>query len=145
MSNKIADQLRTVLASSYGLYFKTHSFHWNVEGMNFKELHELFEVQYTAIWNSLDEIAERIRSVGDYAPSNTEQLVQGSIISDESKPSNAKQMLDILVADYNKIITLLKDSIKLSEQENDPISGDLFTQLLAFYEKNIWMLKSTSK
>ena len=63
-----ANALSRVLADTYMLYLKTHNFHWNVEGANFRNLHLMFEEQYQALWKSLDELAERIRALGQYAP-----------------------------------------------------------------------------
>ena len=65
---KITLGLSELLADSYMLYIKTHNFHWNVEGPMFNTLHVMFMEQYTELWNSLDLIAERIRSLGEYAP-----------------------------------------------------------------------------
>ena len=61
---KIADGLSRLLADSYTLYLKTHNFHWNVTGPQFNSLHNMFMTQYTELWNALDMIAERIRSLG---------------------------------------------------------------------------------
>eukprot|EP00906_Rhabdomonas_costata_P031873 RCo044966 len=64
----IADGLSKLLADTYTLYLKTHSFHWNVTGPQFNTLHNMFMLQYTELWNALDAIAERIRSLGHFAP-----------------------------------------------------------------------------
>ena len=64
----IVQGLSRLLADTYVLYLKTHSFHWNVEGPMFQTLHQMFMVQYTETWNAIDLIAERIRSLGEYAP-----------------------------------------------------------------------------
>ena len=64
----VTEGLTKVLADTFVLYLKTHSFHWNVEGPNFHSLHELFEEQYTELWEATDELAERIRALGEYAP-----------------------------------------------------------------------------
>src|SRR5690349_22154251 len=65
---KIVAGLSRVLADTYTLYLKTHNFHWNVEGPMFNTLHLMFMDQYTELWNALDAIAERIRSLGYPAP-----------------------------------------------------------------------------
>jgi starvation-inducible DNA-binding protein len=65
---KIAHGLSRVLADTFALYLKTHNFHWNVEGPMFNTLHLMFMEQYTELWNALDAIAERIRSLGYPAP-----------------------------------------------------------------------------
>ncbi|MCS7100931.1 MAG: ferritin-like domain-containing protein, partial [Burkholderiaceae bacterium] len=69
---KIAEGLSRVLADTFALYLKTHNFHWNVEGPMFNTLHQMFQEQYTELWNALDLIAERIRSLGHPAPGGFE-------------------------------------------------------------------------
>ena len=64
----IAKGLSRLLADTYVVYLKTHNFHWNVEGPMFQTLHQMFMEQYTEAWNAIDLVAERIRSLGHYAP-----------------------------------------------------------------------------
>ena len=64
----VAAELSKMLADSYTLYLMTHNFHWNVEGPMFNTLHNMFMTQYTEEWTALDQIAERIRALGHFAP-----------------------------------------------------------------------------
>jgi len=64
---EVATLLNTLLADEYVLITKTRNAHWNVQGQNFMELHKLFEGQYEAVDNIIDEVAERIRTVGHFA------------------------------------------------------------------------------
>jgi len=73
---RIADALSRVLADSYMLYLKTHNFHWNVTGPMFQTLHIMFMEQYTELWNALDNIAERIRALGHFAPGTYARFVE---------------------------------------------------------------------
>ena len=76
----VANGLGDLLADSYSLYLKTHNFHWNVEGPMFRSLHLMFMEQYTDMWNALDEIAERIRALGHYAPGTYAEFLKRSTI-----------------------------------------------------------------
>ena len=67
-NDTVVAELSTLLASSYTLYLKTHNFHWNVTGPMFTTLHTLFETQYSDLALAVDEIAERIRARGAFAP-----------------------------------------------------------------------------
>ena len=78
------DALRKVLGETYALYFKTHGYHWNVTGPRFKALHELFMEQYTELWQALDELAERIRALGEFAPASSDEIASYATI----KPDN---------------------------------------------------------
>src|SRR6056297_2871651 len=73
-SPTVVDSLRQVLADSYALLGQTHICHWNVEGPGFFALHTAFEEQYTELFTAVDEIAERIRSLGAYAPGGLNNL-----------------------------------------------------------------------
>ena len=87
----IAQGLSKVLADTYLLYLKTHNFHWNVEGPMFQTLHTMFMQQYTEAWNAIDLVAERIRSLGHYAPGTyKEYLKLGSIQETEGVPRRSR-------------------------------------------------------
>ncbi|HBT36354.1 MAG TPA: DNA starvation/stationary phase protection protein, partial [Hyphomonas sp.] len=73
--NTSADALRVLLAETYALYSKTHGYHWNVTGPRFNSLHTMFETQYNELWMALDEIAERIRALGHFAPTSPAEMV----------------------------------------------------------------------
>ena len=80
----IADGLGRVLADSYALYLKTHNFHWNVTGPMFQTLHTMFEEQYTELAMAIDEVAERIRSLGAFAPGSFSAYAKLSSIPEET-------------------------------------------------------------
>ncbi len=90
---RIADGLAKLLADTYSLYLKTHAFHWNVEGPMFNTLHQMFMVQYTELWNALDAIAERIRSLGFPAPGTYTEL--GKLTSIEESPGQPEAMRNV--------------------------------------------------
>ena len=143
-NNKVADALTKVLGDTYSLYLKTHGYHWNVEGPNFKSLHELFEMNYCAIWASMDEIAERIRTLGVYAPMGGAALAEGSSIdsSDNSVPS-ANTMVQNLVAGHEAWVAGAKAALDVASAENDVATEDLLTPLISANEKMAWMLRSS--
>ena len=97
---KIADGLSRVLADTYGLYLKSHSFHWNVEGPMFNTLHLMFMEQYTELWNAVDPVAERIRSLGHPAPGSYAQFGRLSSIEDvpETPPAALAEEAQLLQA-----------------------------------------------
>src|SRR3982750_4879051 len=93
----IVEGLSRLLADTYVLYLKTHNFHWNVEGPMFQTLHQMFMEQYTEAWNAVDLVAERIRSLGHYAPGTyKEYLKLGSIKETDGHP-RAEQMVKLLI------------------------------------------------
>ena len=138
---KIADGLSRLLADSYTLYLKTHNFHWNVTGPQFNSLHNMFMTQYTEIWNALDMIAERIRSLGYPAPGSYKQFVALSSIPEEEGVPKAKDMIRQLVAGQEAVTRTAREVFKVVEKANDQPTADLLTQRMEVHEKNAWMLR----
>ena len=75
----IAQGLSRLLADTYTLYLKTQNFHWNVTGPQFNTLHQMFETQYTELATAVDEIAERIRALGEPVPGSYAQFSRSAI------------------------------------------------------------------
>jgi len=138
----IADGLSRVLADSYGLYLKTHNFHWNVTGPMFQTLHTMFMEQYTEQWNALDPIAERIRALGHPAPGSYRQFARLSSIPEEEGVPKAEDMVRQLVEAQETVARTAREVFPLIERAGDQPSADLLTQRLQVHEKNAWMLRS---
>lgn len=141
----VAAALRTTLADTFALYMKTHAFHWNLTGAQFVTLHALFEQQYTDMWQATDELAERIRSLGEFAPWNYEQMIKGSQIESATQSLNTDKMLHILIIDHEHAAKSTRAALKVAQEHEDDVSADLLTARLAFHEKQLWMLKSTAQ
>lgn len=141
----VAEQaLREALSDTYVLYAKTHAFHWNVEGPLFPQLHTMFEEQYTNLWNAVDEIAERLRGIGAYAPHATEELIGHSILKEEKKIPAALDMVKKLAADHEAVSKRLQKAIPIVQDAGDELTADLFIQRGQFHEKAAWMLRATA-
>ena len=142
---KIAEGLSRVLADTYGLYLKTHSFHWNVEGPMFNTLHLMFMEQYTELWNALDAIAERIRSLGHPAPGTYRDFARLSKIEDTEGVPEAMEMVRLLVRGHETVARTAREVFKAADQGGDESTADLLTQRLQVHEKTAWMLRSLLK
>jgi starvation-inducible DNA-binding protein len=139
---KIVESLSTVLADAYMLYLKTHNFHWNVTGPMFSSLHVMFEEQYTEQWTALDDIAERIRALGHFAPATYKRYAELSNITEEPEVLSAKEMIRQLV-DGNEILTrTLRAGVKIADELDDFPTADMLTTRMEVHEKNAWMLRS---
>jgi len=139
---QIVQGLNHLLADSYILYLKTHNFHWNVEGPMFNTLHLMFMDQYTELWNALDLIAERIRSLGAYAPGSYKQYVQLSSIHEAEGQVAATEMIKQLLAGHEAVAITARKIIPAAEAGHDEVTMDLITQRLQIHEKTAWMLRS---
>ncbi len=139
---EVVHGLSKLLASSYTVYIKTHNFHWNVTGPMFTTLHTLFETQYTELALAVDEIAERIRSLGEYAPGSYTAFSKLSSIEEENGHPKAEEMIKQLVSDQETLVKIAREIIATAESAEDQASADLVTRRIEIHEKNAWMLRS---
>lgn len=138
----IADGLSHLLADSYTLYLTTHNFHWNVTGPMFTTLHIMFMEQYTEMWNALDDIAERIRSLGHPAPGTYAQFAKLTTLSEPKGIPKAEEMIRILMTGHEAVAKTARSVIPAAEEGSDEATLDLLTQRLQVHEKTAWMLRS---
>lgn len=138
----VATGLADVLADTYRLMFKTHAYHWNVEGPLFYSLHHLTEEQYENLFEAADELAERIRALGTLAPMTLAEICERSVIKDAEGTPDARAMVEELSKDHERIAHRMHALVELSEGANDPVTEDLATERSAFHEKAAWMLRS---
>lgn len=139
----VAEQLSKVLADSFAVYLKTHGYHWNVRGPEFFSYHNLLEQQYRDIWAALDDIAERIRALGEFAPQAKSTFANLTSIKDGEPDQDAPAMLNELMKDHETLIATCRAALTVADDDGDDVSVDLITQRLAAHEKFAWMLRST--
>ena len=142
---KIADGLSKLLADTYTLYLKTHSFHWNITGSMFNSLHTMFETQYNELWSAADVIAERIRSLDFPAPGSYSQFVKLSAIKEEPGVPDWRGMVEQLVDGHESAARTGRAVFKLADKADVQPTADLVTQRLEAHEKTAWMLRSLLK
>ena len=138
----VIDALETLLADSYTLYLKTHSYHWNVTGPMFTTLHTLFETHYMELALAVDEIAERIRALGAPAPGSYTQFAERASVREDTGVPKATDMIEALVRDQVTVADAARRVVKAAEELGDDASGDLGVRRIDVHEKNAWMLRS---
>lgn len=144
--NAVAEALNATLADTYSLYMKTHAYHWNVTGPQFHTLHVMFEEQYREMWAALDEIAERVRALGVFAPTSGKQFADLSAIDNaDTKPPSAGEMVKRLLADHETLIKRAREGLSTAEEAGDAASADLLTVRIQTHEKTAWMLRSMAQ
>lgn len=141
----MAQGLENMLADTYRLIFKTHAVHWNVEGPMFFAVHNLTEEQYEDMFKAADEIAERIRSLGQLAPSSLSSIVSNSVIQDNDEALSAGEMCHDLAADHERVAHRLHALIRIADEHGDPVTEDMAVARATFHEKAAWMLRAVSK
>lgn len=140
---KSAAALRRLLGETYALYVKTHGYHWNVTGPRFSSLHELFMTQYTELWAALDELAERIRSLGHFAPGSSAEMMANASIADDKDIPTAEAMVANLALGHEAVARAAREGIKIASEAGDDVSADLMTQRATIADKTAWMLRSS--
>ena len=141
----IAGGLSKLLADTYTLYLTTHNFHWNVTGPMFNTLHLMFMDQYTELWNALDAIAERIRSLGYPAPGTYAEYVKLASIKETPGQPKAEDMVRLLCEGNEAVVRTARTVFPMVDKANDEPTADLLTQRMQIHEKNAWMLRSLLK
>ena len=139
---EIAQGLKHLLADSYTLYLQTHNFHWNVTGPMFRELHLLFEEHYSELAVAVDNVAERIRTLGYAAPGTYRQFAELSSIDEIEDVPSAQDMTRILKESHEQVVRTCRRVLKLAEAGDDESSAALISDRMRVHEKTAWMLRS---
>lgn len=141
---KSAEAIGKLLASTYTLYLKTHGYHWNVEGPHFQQLHTQFMDQYTEMWTAVDELAERIRALGKYAPASYAEMSKLSSVQEESGNPNWKDMVQNLAKGHEQVAKTARDVLRVAEEVGDDATADVVAPRVTLHEKTAWMLRATA-
>ena len=137
---QVVEALEGLLADSYTLYLKTHSYHWNVTGPMFTTLHTLFETEYTELALAVDEIAERIRAVGSFAPGSYSQFIERAKVKEDTGVPSAHDMIRNLASDQEAVADAARKVVRAAEAAGDDASVDLGVRRIELHEKGAWML-----
>lgn len=139
---EIAGGLSRLLADTYALYLKTQNFHWNVTGSLFGILHEMFETQYTELAAAVDEIAERIRALGEPAPGSFARFSTLTSLTAADGSPDAFAMIRELAEGQEAVARTTRGLFAATERAKDEATADLLAERLKAHEKNAWMLRA---
>ncbi len=139
---QVAHFLSLILADTYVLYVKTQNFHWNIVDARFFALHKFFEEQNKELAKAIDEIAERIRILGQHAPGSLKQFLEMSSLKESDGDLSGDDMILHLLQDHEALCRHLRERIELSSSLGDAGTADLLIQRLRAHEKTAWLLRS---
>lgn len=145
MRDALVKQLEIILADTYALYLKTQNYHWNVKGIHFKTLHELFEEQYRELAEAVDAIAEQIRIMGSLAPATFKAFEKLKTLKDGNAKATAAQMVKDLANDNDRLVNDLNRALELAEKAKDEGATNLLSDRVSAHEKARWMLQASSE
>jgi starvation-inducible DNA-binding protein len=137
--------LRKVLSDTFVMYFKSHAFHWNVEGMFFPQFHDFFGDLYEELHGAVDTIAEHIRAVDGYAPTSLSDIISMKTLSEEGLVTNPKSMISSLITDNNLIIISLMQAFQEAEKVSEIGLANFLQDRIDIHQKHGWMLKASAK
>lgn len=140
---QIAQLLGGALADNYVLLVKTQNFHWNVTGMHFLQLHQLFKQHYDQLAAAADELAEQMRKLGHLAPGSMKQFLKLATLKEaEGSPRSEKEMLQMLLADHEACCQSLRQHIEAVEELGDAATADMLTELLQGHMDMAWQIRA---
>lgn len=142
---KVAEILEKTLADDNVLYVKIKSFHWNVVDKNFRDYHKFFDDLAEDVSEKIDEIAERIRSLGEFVNSNMSTYLKNSQLKENmSVEKHVPEMLSELLEDYELQIRTLRTNIDEIDELGDTGTADFLTGIMEEKEKQAWMIRSSN-
>ena len=142
---QLIEQMKVILGTNFALYFKAHTFHWNVEGPDFAQYHGFLGDFYDSVFDQTDSIAEHIRALNSYAPTTLARMSELSkIVFNIAIPSPIVMMSE-LAQDNDKYIMELRTGIALADAADEPAVGNFLQDILDAHQKHGWMLKSFTR
>ena len=142
---RLLKALKIAFASEFSFYLKAHNFHWNVEGPDFFQYHDLFSKIYEEVFEAIDPFAEQIRAAGGYVPGSLQRFSMLTQIEDETKVPMPLDMVLELLEDSDKMAEIFRMCFQLSEQEGLHGLSDFLAGRQDAHKKHSWMLRATSK
>lgn len=143
--NDLIDAMKVVLGTAFAFYFKSHAFHWNVEGPTFVSLHKLFEEIYEDTWESVDAIAEQIRQLDAYTPCAMQRFISLSKITSENNVLPAHDMIVMLMKDSETLIEVLTLAGHLATSHDKQGLANFIGERIEMHTKWRWQLRATAK
>lgn len=141
----LQDTLRKVIADAYVLYFKAHSYHWNIEGPNFPQYHEFLSNFYEDVFGSIDALAELIRTLDAYAPTTLRGLLDRTELSEADSIPSAIDMMTMLRGDNDIYLASLVRAYDEAEKASEFGISNYLQDRIQAHEKHAWMFRSIVK
>ena len=141
----LIQSLKKAHANNFAFYMLAQGYHWNVEGILFSQFHKFFGKLYEDLQSAIDPMAEKIRTLGAYAPFTMEQLDELRTIRGNVESSNPMDMLSDILRVNDIMLGTLNEAFKLADQLNKQGIADFLAARIDAHEKHGWMLRSHLK
>lgn len=137
---KITDRLNDLLAAYQVAYFNTRASHWMIKGENFFELHKVFETAYNDATVKIDDIAERILTLGGIPKMFASDMIKGSAIKEKKVTGDQTECVKGMIEDLAALEVIENEIVDMADQANDVVTADMLTKYLGQQQKTSWML-----
>lgn len=144
-SEKLAKKLNTLLANYSVFYQNTRGYHWNIKGDKFFELHLKFEELYNDLFLKIDEVAERILTLGHAPEHNFTQYNKTSSIKETTKVTDGLKAVEQILESFKTVISMQRELLNLSADANDEGTNALMSDYIRAQEKLVWMYSAFLK
>jgi starvation-inducible DNA-binding protein len=138
-------ELSELLGDVTVFYFRVHGYHWNVEGEDFAQYHELFENIYEDVYSSIDPIAENIRKLDEYAPFKLDTLLKLASLDDSKVPTKPVAMAKDLLEANGKVLEKLKNVFHTANDADEQGIANFIAERIDMHQKWAWQLKASTK
>ena len=145
MNEELIKASKIAFSTEFAFYLKAANFHWNVEGKDFSQLHELFGTIYEEVYGSIDDFAENIRKLGGYTPAAFTRFSALSELDDQVEVLLAEQMVSVLLEDSDNCVKIFKRIFDMSEESGEHGYSDFIAGRMDAHRKHSWMLRATTK
>jgi len=143
ISEAMVQSAKVVMADTFKFYLRAHGYHWNVEGLDFLEYHQLFEKIYTEVFDSLDTIAEEIRGMGVHVPASFGRFNELSSLDEEREQPKAIDMVQRLLVENAKVLANIQVAYAAAEEAGNFGFSNLMAERQSAHHKHGWMLRAT--
>jgi starvation-inducible DNA-binding protein len=138
--NKLISRLNDLLVAYQVVYFNTRASHWMIKGENFFELHKVFEVQYNDATVKIDDIAERILTLGGVPLMTASEMMKSSEIKEVKPGGDQTSCVKVLIDDLTQLTVIENEIVKMADEAEDVVTADILTKFLGEQQKTTWML-----
>ena len=143
MAQPVVEALKVALADTFTFYLKAHYFHWNVQGPDFKQYHDLFGGIWEEVFGAVDPLAEFIRTMGSYAPGTLGRFKELTTLVELETVPEAREMVLALAVDNAKVLQSIKTAFSEAEKSEALAVANFLQDRMAAHEKHGWFLHST--
>jgi starvation-inducible DNA-binding protein len=143
--NPVVEHLQRQLSNALVLFLNYKHYHWRISGPLFRDLHKLFDEFSEELEESLDELAERLRMIGQTPAVLYQELPQRASVEPTHAEGNVREMIEEADRNAIRIIREMREAVHAAEKEDDPGSVDLFSQTVRMHEKHEWYLREILK